>query len=68
MSIVGLTLYERVRDFLYLRMRGARFGEDDEPETAITPLKETGDTAVSVLTEIRDELRAVRQRIEERPS
>lgn len=66
MSIVGLTAFARVRDFLYLRMRGARFGEDEEPATTIIPLRETGDTAISVLTEIRDELRSVRKRIEGR--
>ncbi len=66
MSIVGLGVFEQVRDFLYLRMRGARFGEDGEdaePEATTGPPAETGDTAAALLTEIRDELRAVRERL-----
>ena len=66
MSIVGLTAFERVRDFLYLRMRGARFGEDGEPEATTGPLPDTGDTAAALLTEIRDELRALRERLKTR--
>ncbi len=66
MSIVGLTAFERVRDFLYLRMRGARFGEDGEPEATTGPSPETGDTAAALLTEIRDELRSLRERLKTR--
>ena len=66
MSIVGLTVFEQVRDFLYLRMRGARFGEDGEPEATTGPLPDTGDTAAALLTEIRDELRALRERLKTR--
>ncbi len=66
MSIVGLAVFERVRDYLYLRMRGARFGEDDEPETTISTVAATGDTAVSLLTDIRNELRAVREQVKRR--
>ena len=62
MSLVGLIGFERVRDFLYGRMRGARFGEDDEAETSITSVSET-DMAMTLLTEIRDELRAVREQV-----
>ena len=71
MSIVGLSLFEHVRDFLYLRMRGARFGDDaddgDVGEPATTgPRSDTGDTAAALLTEIRDELRAVREQLKSR--
>ncbi len=72
MSIVGLTVFERVRDFLYLRMRGARFGEDGEdgenaePHATTGPPSDPGDTAAALLTEIRDELRAVRERLKTR--
>ena len=66
MSIVGLTVFERVRDFLYLRMRGARFGEDGEPEATTGSPSDTTDTVAALLTEIRDELRAVRERLKTR--
>ena len=66
MSIVGLTAFERVRDFLYLRMRGARFGEDGEPEATTGSPSDTTDTVAALLTEIRDELRAVRERLKTR--
>ncbi len=69
MSIVGLGVFEQVRDFLYLRMRGARFGEDGEdaePAATTGPASDTGDTAAALLTEIRDELRAVRERLKTR--
>ena len=67
MSIVGLVDYEQVRDFLYSRMRGARFGEDDEvDESDQAPDKPASDvdTAVALLTDIRDELRIVRERLQ----
>ena len=64
MSIVGLVDYEQVRDFLYSRMRGARFGEVDESEEAPGKPTPDGDTAVALLTDIRDELRAVRERLQ----
>ena len=66
MSIVGLTAFERVRDFLYLRMLGARFGEDGEPEATTGSPSDTTDTVAALLTEIRDELRAVRERLKTR--
>ncbi len=64
MSIVGLSEYQQVRDFLYSRMRGARVGKTkatDGIEAAVT--EPAADTAVALLTEIRNELRAVRERI-----
>jgi putative membrane protein len=72
MSIVGLTVFENVRDYLYLRMRGARFGDDadngddGEPATPGTGLDTGDDTATALLTEIRDELRAVREQLKTR--
>ncbi len=64
MSIVGLTKYEKVRDFLYSRMRGARFGGTEATDGADAARAEpTADTALALLTEIRNELRAVRERI-----
>jgi len=72
MSIVGLGVFEQVRDYLYLRMRGARFGDDadnsddGEPATPGTGLDTGDDTATALLTEIRDELRAVREQLKTR--
>ena len=72
MSIVGLTVFEQVRDYLYLRMRGARFsgdgddGNGGEPETTTGPGSDTADTAAALLTQIRDELRAVREQLKTR--
>ncbi|MBI2933485.1 MAG: PH domain-containing protein [Planctomycetes bacterium] len=60
MSIVGLLQYEAVRDFLYSKMRGARFGDKEAPTSG--PQDET----VALLTEIRDEMRAMRQQAETR--
>ncbi|MHC4416522.1 MAG: PH domain-containing protein [Planctomycetota bacterium] len=67
MAVVGLTGYGAVRDFLYLRMRGARFGEtettaaSEDESTAAAP---EGDVATELLTDIRDEIRALRARLE----
>jgi putative membrane protein len=69
MSIVGLIEYEDLRDFLYLKMRGARFGEEGPDDTAevATSMTSVGsvatgtaDETVALLTDIRDELRALR--------
>ena len=70
MSIVGLTQYDALRDFLYSKMRGARFGEQAPGSTggaegATAPSERTEtDDAVALLTEIRDEIRALRSRRE----
>ncbi|MBN1866920.1 PH domain-containing protein [Candidatus Sumerlaeota bacterium] len=67
MTIPGLTQYEAVRDFLYQRMRGHH--RADTP-TRASALSETvpasvsaqdRDEAVSLLREIRADLRAIRQ-------
>jgi len=64
MSIVGILEYESLRDFLYTKMRGARFGEP-EPTTIESSEKDSqqeDDVATLLLTEIRDEIRLLRQR------
>jgi len=64
MSIVGILEYESLRDFLYTKMRGARFGET-EPTTiddSEQDSQQEDDVATHLLTEIRDELRLLRQR------
>jgi putative membrane protein len=67
MAIVGLTEYAMLRDFLYLRMRGARFGDagaaGGEPGAAAAGESPVPDEALELLTEIRDEVRALRQRL-----
>lgn len=54
MAIIGLPQFEAVRDFLYARMRGAVEAPADGPE----------DVTTALLTEIRDELRVIRTRLE----
>lgn len=56
MTLEGLTNYDEIRDFLYSRMRGARFGEEEA-----IPITDA-DEAVALLTEIRDEIRLLRAR------
>lgn len=55
MTIAGITDPERLRDYLYSQMRGARGEEDAQPTEAQTQNPE--DEALSLLREIRDELR-----------
>ncbi|MBL8794875.1 MAG: PH domain-containing protein [Planctomycetia bacterium] len=57
-TIEGLSNYEEIRDFLYTRMRGARFGEEDAAQVAVV---EPADDVVGLLTEIRDEIRRLRE-------
>lgn len=59
MNIEGIRNPEPLRDFLYERMRGAREQDKDE-ETS----RKEGDEALSLLFEIRDILREIRQRSE----
>ena len=55
MRIEGIRNPEPLRDFLYERMRGAK------EEAGLLPSGESsGDQALALLTEIRDELRALR--------
>ena len=68
MSLVGIDQFDAVRDFLYSKMRGARFGERDKSAApAPSPAAVAGDDAAVLLAEIRDELRAVRAKLEARP-
>ena len=68
MSIVGLTEYDALRDFLYSKMRGVRLGEETPGSTGgaegptATPQRTETDEAVALLTDIRDEIRALRRR------
>jgi putative membrane protein len=58
MKIIGLTNVAELRDFLYTRMRGARFG-DESARDAGAPSAHA-DEVVELLTAIRDELRLLR--------
>jgi len=57
MTLEGLLNFVEVRDFLYSRMRGARHA---------IPAPVTTDSLAGVLSEVAQELRLVRQAIEER--
>lgn len=57
MTLEGMEDPERMRDFLYSRMRGTREGGDPEAQAAADPL-------VGVLQEIAVELRAIRLAVE----
>ena len=67
MAVVGLIEFEQVRDFLYSKMRGARFGETeptgDGPRPAPGGPASADDEAVELLTDIRDEIRALGKRL-----
>ncbi len=72
-SIVGLTAFQDVRNYLYARMRGHRGRSSvqavtagDAAQYALT--SGANDVAVEALTGIRDELRAVRALLEARRS
>ena len=56
MNIEGIRNPEPLRDFLYARMRGARLESEEETSTP-----EAADTALVLLSEIRDLLRELRQ-------
>lgn len=59
MGIEGLSQYELVRDYLYSRMRGATLHTSSEEHAP-------SDDAAQLLTDIRDELRALRHDLESR--
>lgn len=61
LTIEGLEEFSEVRDFLYERMRGARFGERPAPAGTVSA---GDDEAARLLVEIRDDLRAIRARLE----
>ena len=58
-AVDSSTKYEALRDVLYSKMRGARFGTRETPQ-AMAAAEE--DVALELLTEIRDEIRALRGR------
>ena len=62
MTIEGVAAPDRVRDYLYERMRGAR--EEDETPPPTQP-RTDGDLA-AILREIAEELRGVRRELERR--
>ncbi len=66
-SIEGLLEFEAVRDHLYQKMRGARFGEREAAPAAAGSPVPAGEAEL-VLAQIRDELAAVRRALEERKS
>jgi putative membrane protein len=57
MTVEGIRNPEVLRDYLYTKMRGAR-GESESTEEEEAP---AGDEALTLLTEIRDELRTMRR-------
>ena len=56
MSIEGIAQSDQLRDYLYLKMRGAR-GEQEQMEIEVPSIKPT-DRALTVLHEIRDLLKS----------
>jgi len=71
MTIEGLLEFEEVRDFVYSKMRGFRQGH----ESALAPApvrsaaiesSDSADELATVLRQVADELRAIRQGIESR--
>jgi membrane protein YdbS with pleckstrin-like domain len=62
MTIEGFVEFEKIRDFLYRRMRGAKSpGEGRPPAANRSPMN---DAVVPLLEAIRDELRAARESME----
>lgn len=62
MTIEGIDEPEKMRDFLYSQMRGAR-GETGESETeAVAQGESADDEALALLREIRDELKGLREK------
>ena len=59
MTIEGIRNPETLRDFLYAKMRGAR-GEAEQPAEGHTTAAAPADDALTLLREIRDDLRRLR--------
>ena len=65
MSLEGIPDPEKMRDYLYSKMRGAR-GDEGDPAKADTPNDDsTEDEALILLREIRDALRTTRTKAEQ---
>jgi uncharacterized membrane protein YdbT with pleckstrin-like domain len=65
MTIEGIREYDRLRDFLYSKMRGAHGDPDHEPPqhaSRVGTPAQTGDDVTELLREIRDSLRALNER------
>ncbi|MDQ3120192.1 MAG: PH domain-containing protein [Verrucomicrobiota bacterium] len=66
--IEGFKEFEEIRDFLYARMRGARSEKPAHEDASGNQLGEGENTElVSLLLNIRDELRHTRELLEQRP-
>lgn len=61
MTLEGILEFERVRDFIYSKMRGFKGGGVAAPSHAPAP---HGDALAPILAEIASELRAIRERLE----
>ena len=61
MAIEGIEEPEKLRDFLYTQMRGAR-GETEETEADADQGDSPDDEALTLLREIRDELKSFREK------
>jgi uncharacterized membrane protein YdbT with pleckstrin-like domain len=60
MTIEGIREPEKLRDFLYLRMRGSRDATPPAPDGQPLQPRSDDDEALGLLREIRDEVRALR--------
>ena len=67
-SIEGVLEAEALRDFLYTKMRGVREASHTGGEVDRAPVAsaETGDETLAILTDIRDSLRRLEDRLEHR--
>lgn len=66
--IEGFKEFEAIRDFLYTRMRGAKTGHVGSPPAPLPDVASANDHAevVTLLLNIRDELRRTRELLEQR--
>ena len=64
MTIEGLLEYELVRDFLYMKMRGAHERPHERSPAAPAATDASMEAVVSALRQVSDDLRAVRAAIE----
>lgn len=71
LTIEGLLEFEEVRDFVYSKMRGFRHGHESAAapapvRSAAIESSDSADELATVLRQVADELRAIRQGIESR--
>ncbi len=62
MTVEGIRRPEKLRDYLYTKMRGARGVSEAGTEEGEAEEQPPGDEALALLGEIRDELRGLRRR------